>query len=53
LRDPRDPTKVLQVIPKSLSPADQINMQFEGKFGGYGSGMPNMGGQPNISVTRR
>ena len=49
-RDPRDPTKVLQVIPKSLSPADQINMQFEGKFGGYGSGMPNMGGQPNVGA---
>jgi len=50
LRDPRDPTKILQVIPKSLSIADQINMQFEGKLGGYGSGMPNMGGQPNVSA---
>jgi len=38
-RDPRDPTKVLSVVPKGLSPADQINMQFEGKIGGpYGVG---------------
>ena len=50
LRDPRDPTKVLQVIPKSLSVADQINMQFEGKLGGYSGSMPNMGGQPNVSA---
>lgn len=47
LRDPRDPTKVLQVIPKSINPADAIRMQFEGMNVG---GMPNMGGQPNISA---
>ncbi len=50
LRDPRDPTKVLQVIPKSLSVADQFNMQFEGKLGGYSGSMPNMGGKPNVSA---
>ena len=47
LRDPRDPTKVLQVIPKSINPADAIRMQFEGMNVG---GMPNMGGQPNVSA---
>jgi hypothetical protein len=47
LRDPRDPTKVLQVIPKSINPADAIRMQFEGMNIG---GMPNMGGQPNVSA---
>lgn len=52
LRDPLDPTKILQVIPKSLSPSDVINMQFEGKLGGgmpFGGGaMSNMGVQPNV-----
>ena len=47
LRDPRDPTKVLQVIPKSINPADAIRMQFEGMNVG---GMPNMGGQTNVSA---
>lgn len=47
LRDPRDPTKVLQAIPKSINPADAIRMQFEGMNVG---GMPNMGGQPNVSA---
>ena len=47
LRDPANPTVVLQRIPKSLSPADAARMQFEGITGG---GMPNMGGQPNISA---
>ena len=47
LRDARDPTKVLQVIPKSINPADAIRMQFEGMNVG---GMPNMGGQPNVSA---
>jgi hypothetical protein len=46
LRDPANPTVVLQRIPKSLSPADAARMQFEG----ITSGMPNMGGQPNISA---
>ena len=51
LRDPRDPTKILQVIPKTLSPAESINMTYEGKIGGMPSGggaMPNMGGQTNV-----
>jgi len=47
LRDPRDPTKILQVIPKSINPADAIRMQFEGMNVG---GMPNMGGQPNVNT---
>jgi len=47
LRDPRDPTKILQVIPKSINPADAIRMQFEGMNVG---GMPNMGGQSNVSA---
>ena len=47
LRDLANPTVVLQRIPKSLSPADAARMQFEGITGG---GMPNMGGQPNISA---
>jgi hypothetical protein len=47
LRDPRDPTKILQVIPKSINPADAIRMQFEGMNVG---GMPNMGGQPNVGA---
>jgi len=47
LRDPRDPTKVLQVIPKSINPADAIRMQFEGMNVG---GMPIMGGQPNVGA---
>ena len=37
LRDPANPTVVLQRIPKSLSPADVARMQFEGITGG---GMP-------------
>lgn len=37
LRDPANPTVVLQRIPKSLSPADAARMQFEGITGG---GMP-------------
>jgi hypothetical protein len=47
LRDPRDPTKILQTIPKSINPADAIRMQFEGMNVG---GMPNMGGQPNVGA---
>lgn len=47
LRDPRDPTKILQVIPKSINPADAIRMQFEGINVG---GMPNIGGQSNVSA---
>jgi hypothetical protein len=47
LRDPRDPTKILQVIPKSINPADAIRMQFEGMNVG---GMPIMGGQPNVGA---
>lgn len=46
LRDPRDPTKILQVIPKSLSPAESINMTYEGKIAG---GMPSVGA-PNVSA---
>lgn len=42
LRDPNNPTIVLQRIPKSLSPADTARMQFEGIIGG---GMP-MGNAP-------
>jgi hypothetical protein len=42
LRDPNNPTVVLQSIPKSLSPADSARMQFEGITGG---GMP-MGNAP-------
>jgi hypothetical protein len=42
LRDPNNPTVVLQRIPKSLSPADTARMQFEGIIGG---GMP-MGNAP-------
>jgi hypothetical protein len=42
LRDPNNPTVVLQRIPKSLSPADAARMQFEGITGG---GMP-MGNAP-------
>ena len=34
LRDPNNPTIVLQRIPKSLSPADTARMQFEGMIGG-------------------
>jgi len=49
LRDPRDPTKVLQVIPKSINPADAIRMQHEGMIGG---GMPNVGGaMPSVGAT--
>lgn len=48
LRDPRDPTKILQVIPKSLNPADTIRMQYEGMIGG---GMPNVGGaMPSVGA---
>lgn len=46
LRDPRDPTKILQVIPKTLSPAESINMTYEGKIAG---GMPSVGA-PNVSA---
>jgi hypothetical protein len=42
LRDPNNPTVVLQRIPKSVSPADAARMQFEGITGG---GMP-MGNAP-------
>jgi hypothetical protein len=42
LRDPNNPTIVLQRIPKSISPADAARMQFEGITGG---GMP-MGNVP-------
>jgi hypothetical protein len=45
LRDPNNPTVVLQRIPKSLSPADSARMQFEGITGGTGGGMP-MGNAP-------
>jgi hypothetical protein len=48
LRDPNNPTVVLQRIPKSLSPADIARMQFEGIIGGNapaGGGMP-MGAAP-------
>ena len=45
LRDPANPTVVLQRIPKSLSPADAARMQFEGITGGTGGGMP-MGNAP-------
>jgi hypothetical protein len=40
LRDPNNPTVVLQRIPKSISPADAARMQFEGITGGTGGGMP-------------
>jgi hypothetical protein len=43
LRDPNNPTVVLQRIPKSISPADAARMQFEGITGG---GMP-MGNAPS------
>jgi hypothetical protein len=46
LRDPANPTVVLQRIPKSLSPADTARMQFEGITGG---GMP-MGNAPTSGV---
>jgi hypothetical protein len=46
LRDPANPTIVLQRIPKSLSPADAIRMNFEGMIGG---GMP-MGNAPAGSM---
>jgi len=46
LRDPANPTVVLQRIPKSLSPADAARMQFEGITGG---GMP-MGNAPTGGV---
>jgi hypothetical protein len=45
LRDPNNPTIVLQRIPKSVSPADAARMQFEGITGGTGGGMP-MGNAP-------
>jgi hypothetical protein len=45
LRDPNNPTVVLQRIPKSVSPADAARMQFEGITGGTGGGMP-MGNVP-------
>ena len=45
LRDPNNPTIVLQRIPKSLSPADIARMNFEGMIGGTGGGMP-MGNAP-------
>jgi hypothetical protein len=45
LRDPNNPTIVLQRIPKSISPADAARMQFEGITGGTGGGMP-MGNVP-------
>jgi hypothetical protein len=45
LRDPNNPTVVLQRIPKSLSPADVARMSFEGMIGGTGGGMP-MGNAP-------
>jgi hypothetical protein len=46
LRDPNNPTVVLQRIPKSISPADAARMQFEGITGG---GMP-MGNAPTGGV---
>lgn len=49
LRDPRDPTKVLQVIPKSLSPADALRLQDEGILGG---GVPSMGGSMPSAPTQ-
>jgi hypothetical protein len=45
LRDPNNPTIVLQRIPKSVSPADAARMQFEGITGGTGGDMP-MGNAP-------
>jgi hypothetical protein len=47
LRDPNNPTVVLQRIPKSISPADAIRMNFEGMIGGTGGGMP-MGNAPSV-----
>lgn len=46
LRDPANPTVVLQRIPKSLSPADAARMQFEGITGG-GMPMGNVSAQPS------
>ena len=46
LRDPNNPTVVLQSIPKSLSPADSARMQFEGITGG-GMPMGNVPAQPS------
>lgn len=46
LRDPNNPTVVLQRIPKSISPADAARMQFEGITGG---GMP-MGNAPANNI---
>jgi hypothetical protein len=47
LRDPANPTVVLQRIPKSLSPADAARMQFEGITGGGGMPMGNAPAQPS------
>jgi hypothetical protein len=54
LRDPANPTVVLQRIPKSLSPADAARMQFEGITGGGvptsnapAGGMPMGNAQPS------
>lgn len=49
LRDPRDPTKVLQVIPKSLSPADALRLQDEGITVG---GVPTVGGNMPVAPTQ-
>jgi hypothetical protein len=49
LRDPNNPTIVLQRIPKSISPADAIRMNFEGMNTGGGMPMGNVpaaGGMP-------
>jgi hypothetical protein len=47
LRDPNNPTIVLQRIPKSLSPADIARMNYEGMIGGN---MPT-GGMPMGNTT--
>jgi hypothetical protein len=49
LRDPNNPTIVLQLIPKSISPADAARMQFEGITGVTGGGMP-MGNAPVVAM---
>jgi hypothetical protein len=53
-RDPRDPTKVLQVVPKSLSMKDRAELADKGIIVGGGmpsSGMPIASGQGGGQVT--
>ena len=52
-RDPRDPTKILSVVPKSVGPAEAARMTYEGiPFGGGGGGtvMPTGGSMPTGNV---